>query len=89
MYSAQCGVLAGGPGQCSVLRVHEYLVLMVTAMVADPPRLSLTVMVPGFVKLRIPAFGDTLKLLRMEPSCHALLSVNVPICWPLEVAKTV
>jgi hypothetical protein len=44
--------------------------LTVSGIVADPPRLSLAVIVPGFVSLRIPALGDTAKLLRMEPSFH-------------------
>jgi len=69
--------------------VYEYLRFTVSVIVADPPRLSLTVMVPGFVSLRIPALGDTSKLLRIEPSFDNVLSVNVPICLPLEVTNTV
>ena len=51
-------------------------------------RLSLTVMVPGFVSLRIPAWGDTSKLLRIEPSSDDVLPANVPICLPLEVTRS-
>lgn len=66
-----------------------YMRLTVSAIVADPPRLSLTVMVPGFVSLRIPALGDTAKLLRKEPSFCSARSVNVPISLPVEVTYAV
>lgn len=84
------GQLNGYPGAAGLISdVYEYLRLTVSAIVADPPRLSSTVMVPGFVSLRIPALGDTSKLLRIEPSVDNVLSVNVPICLPLEVTNTV
>ena len=44
--------------RCSHLDVQEQLVLIVAEMVAPSPRLSLTVMAPGFVKdmqRRLPA----------------------------------
>jgi len=63
--------------------------LTVSAIVADPRRLSLTVMVPGFVSLRIPALGDMEKLLRNDPSSRDAVSVIVPISLPVEVTYAV
>jgi hypothetical protein len=39
------------PGASSV---HEYVGLTVTGIVTDPPTLSLTVMLPGFVTVKKP-----------------------------------
>jgi hypothetical protein len=59
----------------------EYLVLTVTGMVAVPPRLSVTVMLPGSVSERIPAPGGTLKCGRMRTS-PGRAERPIVQCWP-------
>jgi hypothetical protein len=69
---------------------NEYLGFRVTGIVADPPRLSVTVTDPGLVKdVEVVGPGGTLRLFWMPPSCQALLLVKVPSCVPLAVTNTV